>query len=137
MRLDRPQEGPLAVATSRVVEVLDPAAVILFGSRATGRSRASSDHDLAVLFARPRPGWAVVRRLQSDLEEVLGSSVDLVVLDDASPIVAMQVLRQGRLLDCRDAQALEDFTVRTLTDYADLKITRAPIEKRVMEARTR
>lgn len=136
MRLSRPQQGPLAEATRRIVEVLDPAAVLLFGSRATGRGGAASDHDLAVLVAGDQPDWATVRRLQLDLEEILGSDVDLVVLDDASPIIAMQVLREGRLLACRDAQALENLTVRMLTDYADLKIQRAPIERRLLQARS-
>lgn len=132
MRLDPPTQVPLLAATGRIVAELDPAAVFLFGSQASGRGRPQSDHDLAVLLAARSPDWEMVRRLQLDLEEILRTEVDLVVLDDASPVVAMQVLQQGRLLDCRDAQALENFTVRTLTDYADLKFTRAPIEKRLL-----
>jgi len=133
MHLDSPAPGPLAVATGRIVEALDPAAVLLFGSQAAGRGGPLSDHDFAVLSAGTRPGWEEVRRLQSDLEDILGTEVDIVVLDDASPVVAMQAFREGRLLACRDAQSLENFVVRTLTDYADLKITRAPIERRLME----
>jgi predicted nucleotidyltransferase len=41
------------------------------------------------------------------------------------------------LLACRDGQALENFAVRTQTDYADLKISRAAIERRILEAKDR
>ena len=126
----------LEAAVRIVAEALDPAAVMLFGSHATGPASAHSDVDLAVLIAGELPSWEEVGRLKLDLEEVFGSEVDLVILDSASPIVAMQVLKEGRTLSCRDAEALELFTVRTLTDYADLKIIRAPIEKRLLASRT-
>lgn len=133
MRLDPALQGPLLDATRLVVGALDPAALLMFGSRASGRARTASDHDLAVLVGRrEKPDWQLLRRLQLDLEDRLGSDVDLVVLDDSSPILAREVLRDGRLLDNRDPQALEDFLVRTLTDYEDLKITRAPIERRLL-----
>lgn len=128
-------EGPLAAATRCIVELLDPAAVILFGSRAADRAKRDSDHDIAVLMGAAPPAWETVGRLKLDLEDLLASDVDLVILDTASPIIAMQVLREGFLLSCRDPEALERFTVMTLTDYADLRRTRAPIERRLLEAR--
>ena len=62
--------------------------------------------------------------------------VDLEVLDEASPIVAMPVLREGRRVACRDPEVLEAFTVKTRTDSADLKMVRAPVERRLMEKRS-
>ena len=135
MRAQRPLEGPLATAITRLVTTLDPAAIVVFGSRATDRGTPSSDHDVAVLLASPSPDLQRMLTLRLDLEEILGTDVDLVVLDDASPILAMQVLREGRLLACRDPEALEGFTVKTLTDYADLKTIRAPVERRLLEVR--
>jgi hypothetical protein len=38
----------------------------------------------------------------------------------------------AEFLSCYDREALERFTVRTLTDYADLKIVRRPIEERLL-----
>jgi len=135
VRVEAVSDGPLIAATRRIGEELDPAALLLFGSRATGQAGPQSDYDLAVLVAGPPPSWNAVQSLRSDLEELLSATVDLVVLDEASPILAMQVLREGRLIACRDAQELENFTVRTLTDYADLKIIRREAEKRLMEPR--
>lgn len=120
---------------SSVVASLDPAALILFGSRATGTAAAASDVDLAVLMAGPAPAWDDLQRLRVDLEELVKAPVDLVVLDECSPILAMQVLREGSLLACRDPETLETFTVRTLTDYADLKIIRREAERRLLEPR--
>lgn len=135
MQLEAPPAGALATAIAQITEALTPAAVVLYGSRAKGREGTSSDYDLAVLVAGRVPGWEETKQLQSALEATLGSSVDLVILDGASPILAMQALREGRLIDCRDPQALENFTVRTLTDYADLKIIRREAERRLMEPR--
>lgn len=118
---------------SHVVAALDPVAVILFGSRATGTAGAESDVDLAVLLARPSPAWDHLQRLRVDLEDLVASPVDLVLLDDCSPVLAMQVLREGGLLACRDPEALEAFTVRTLTDDADLKIIRREAERHLLE----
>jgi predicted nucleotidyltransferase len=128
-------EAPLAAATRCIVEVLDPAAVILFGSRAADRAKRDSDHDLAVLVGGVPPTWETIGRLKLDLEDLLASDVDLVILDSASPIIAIQVLREGFLLACRDPETLERFTVTSLTDYADLRRTRAPIERRLLQVR--
>jgi uncharacterized protein len=127
---------PLRGAVDQVTRVLDPVATLLYGSRATGRTTDSSDYDLAVLTGR-MTGWEDVLALRADLEEQLRAPVDLVLLDEASPILAMQVLREGRLLACRDQQTLENFIVRTLSDYADLKVIRREAEKRLMEPRER
>jgi uncharacterized protein len=129
--------GALLTAVRCLVEACHPAAVFLFGSQARGRAGEASDYDLAVLLDRPFPTAERIREVQSELESQLGKDVDLVVLDTASPIVAMLVLREGRLLDCRDRERLETFIVQALNDYADLKATRAPIERRLLETRHR
>jgi len=56
------------------------------------------------------------------------------VLNAASPILAMEVLRSHRVLSERDPEALETFTVRTLSAYFDLKHVRAPIERAILSA---
>jgi len=58
-----------------------------------------------------------------------------VILNDASPIVAMEVLRAHRPLAVRDPEALESFTVRTVLMYDDLKRIRAPIEQALLRER--
>lgn len=129
-------EAALGAACAAIEAHVHPAAILLFGSRAGGRARADSDYDIAVLCAQgAAPEMSAWLALRDDLEERMGGSVDLVLLDTASPILAMQVLRHGRRLACARPEELEAFTVRTLTDYADLKITRRPIEERLLPSR--
>lgn len=123
---------PLETSLERAAELLDerfrPAAILLFGSRARGLEHRRSDHDLAILTERPGPDALDVVSAKVDLEEILGTGVDLVVLNEASPVLAMEILRAHRVLRARDPEALEHFTVRTLGAYFDLKRVRAPIE---------
>ena len=121
-------------AVQLLEERLHPAAVLLFGSRADGRERPDSDFDLGVLVNGTPPDPFAIAGLTTELEDILGHSVDLVVLNGASPILAMEVLRSHRVLSERDPEALETFTVRTLSAYFDLKRVRAPIERAILSA---
>lgn len=97
----------------------------VFGSTATGTASADSDVDLAALFARPVPAAARLGVL-GDLASVLGRDVDLVDLDDASPIVAMQVLRHGRIVHEADRRRRVAFEAATPGRYEDLVRIRQP-----------
>ena len=57
------------------------------------------------------------------------ADVDLAVLDTASPILAMEVLRHHRILLDHQPQLLENFIVKTLGAYFDLKQVRRRIEE--------
>lgn len=127
---------PMARAVELLEQQLHPSAIVLFGSRAGGQVRPDSDFDLGVLCGRPLPDPFTVARLKTDLEDILGGSVDLVVLDTTSPILAMDVLRAHRVLAIRDAEAFETFMVRTLMAYFDLKRVREPIERAILSRET-
>jgi len=136
MKVEPAPSPPIAAAVAEIERRLRPAAVLLFGSAATARATRLSDVDFAILLARRAAEEIVeINAVVGDIEALVGRAVDLVVLDHASPVVAMQVLGSGRLLSCCDPEALERFTVRTLTDYADLKITRRTIEERLLRPR--
>ncbi len=97
----------------RRLEALDDLAfAYLFGSRAGGRPRPDSDWDVAV-YLRPELSRAqrfkVRLRLLADLDGL--GRVDVVVLNDAPPLLAHRAL-QGRRLVVRDSTALVRFSVR-------------------------
>jgi predicted nucleotidyltransferase len=126
----RPLDEPtLAAALSLLEERYHPVAVLLFGSHTSGLEKPDSDVDLGLLLGRAAPDAFSLARTRTDLEEVLGKSVDLVVLDTASPILRMEVLRRHRMLVQKDPERFEQFVVRTLGEYFDLKRVREPIER--------
>jgi predicted nucleotidyltransferase len=103
----------------------------LFGSEALGTSRPGSDLDFAALFRR-RPPALEILEARGDLEEILRRNVDLVDLDQASPILGMQVLRHGRLLVDRDPRRRYAFFSRTISMYEDVKIGRREAERTLL-----
>lgn len=105
----------------------DALAVYLYGSEARGTATASSDIDLAVLYAESpeRTLDALPLPLESDLERAVGRPVQIVVLNHAPADLVHRVLRDGRLLIDRDRAARIRFEVRARNEFFDL----APIRR--------
>jgi uncharacterized protein len=112
-------------------EVLDaePAIVFarLFGSRSRGRERPDSDWDIALyldesLGAERR--FDIRRRLGAALCGPSGPVVDVIVLNDAPPLLAHRAL-QGQELFTRDRRAYVRFFVRTMGELEDERYFRA------------
>ena len=103
---------------------LEVAAAYIFGSVASGRTRRDSDVDVAVLLARPSTSNHSLRyrlKLMGDLGSALRrSDVDVVVLNDASPLLAHRILSKGKLVFERSASARVRFQVSTAGRYADM-----------------
>ena len=107
-------------------------AVWFFGSQARGQETSQSDIDVAVLFqTRLTPLERI--DFQADLAERLGKRVDLVDLDSASPVLAMQVLRHGQLVLDHNRRWRLAFATLLPSRYEDLRIVRAPVERRIAE----
>lgn len=116
----------------------DVSAAFLFGSYASGFERrdadedSRSDVDVAVLF-RDRPSRESLAELESLLSRNLdGMEVDLVSLNEAPPALCRQVLLEGKPLVGTDAAHWLPFFARAMTDYHDLRLSRASIEKAVL-----
>ncbi len=118
----------LATTITARLDGLDLVAAYVFGSQATGRARADSDIDVAVLSggdARDRHeiADAVARRLV-DLGEV-----DVVVLEDASLRLAGRILTEGRLVVDRDPPTRVLYEATTRTRYFDFEPFAAAIDR--------
>ena len=72
-------------------------AAYVFGSSATGRERPGSDVDIAIMIQGSIDGFERVR-LETELSNLLGRDVDLVVFSSASPLLRHQILNYGRLI---------------------------------------
>jgi predicted nucleotidyltransferase len=96
----------------------DVIAAWAFGSAQTGRVGASSDLDVGVLFALS-PSLDELADLRRELQQALQvDDIDLVVLNEASPILRFEVTC-GRLLLCRDMAKLAEFVSLTAREYED------------------
>lgn len=108
----------------------DLQAIYRFGSTAAGTDGPGSDLDLAVLGPRPLPPMMRFD-LQEQLAAVVRRAVDLVDLRAASPVMAMQVLAAGELLDDSAPEARGLFEDRAYGTYARLNEERRGILERV------
>jgi predicted nucleotidyltransferase len=132
---ERAQVPPVdAAARERLARALDRPEVLsalLFGSQATCRASALSDVDVAV-WIDPAIGrdarWELTSKLMSAAAEALGSDeVQVVLLNDAPPLLAHRAIRDGiRLLD-RDPVKRIRLETRAVLDYLDTAPLRATL----------
>lgn len=101
-------------------------AVYLYGSRADGTWRASSDVDLGVLAAAPLESRHVAE-LQLDLGVTLNTPTQLVDLRAAPTVLAMQIITKGTPIVDRDSARRERFEDLVYCKYARLNEERRAI----------
>lgn len=101
-------------------------AVYLFGSRATGKSGPLSDIDIGVLLntdhVRPKDLFRTRLNLITQAMETCGrSNVDLVLLNEAGPLLAYEVVHDGKLAYERNRQRRVSYEADTLRRYFDFQ----------------
>jgi predicted nucleotidyltransferase len=113
--------------SSRIAGFAEPRAeilaVYLFGSSL--RKAHPHDIDIAVLLARPlrderRYPFGYTAAITTELISLLHTDVvDVVILNNASPLLMMQVLKTGTLLYSRDERARLEYEKRMRDTYID------------------
>ena len=106
----------------RAIAGLPVSVLVVFGSRARGRHRPSSDLDVAVLPTQgsPLPRHKLQARIASALAALApGGHVDVVYLDEAPELLRQRIMETGRLLVCEDLQAWKDLRVATMREHGD------------------
>ncbi|MGH3777693.1 MAG: type VII toxin-antitoxin system MntA family adenylyltransferase antitoxin [Pseudonocardiaceae bacterium] len=107
---------------SAVDQVLAAAGVqfaYLFGSRATGRHRSTSDADIAIMPGRPLDLLAEAGLADRLAHALQVPAVDLVDLRRAPLRLRGRVLEEGRLLYSADEPGRVAFEVRARSEYFD------------------
>jgi uncharacterized protein YutE (UPF0331/DUF86 family)/predicted nucleotidyltransferase len=98
-------------------------ALWIFGSYARGEATPLSDVDIAYLAmpgVRDPQSWDA--RLYHDLSSLLETDeITLVNLAEAPPTLACRVLREGRLLSCRDPRGVADLTEGVLGKFPEAR----------------
>lgn len=97
----------------------------LFGSVAKGTASHKSDVDVAV-FLDPsvelnEEGFGYLSILTEELSALLGTRVDVVILNSAKIVLKHQVLKSGLLIYTKSNEARRTFHERTIREYLDFK----------------
>ena len=99
----------------------------LFGSRAKGESNRLSDIDLAALIDRKTSRserFDIRLRLINDLSAIAGTKVDLIVMNDIPVQLAYEVIKHGKVILCKDRNAMIDSEYRDTIKISRQKILR-------------
>jgi predicted nucleotidyltransferase len=120
LRLSSITEAVVQCVSSKRVVV----AAYIFGSVVTGRMRKDSDIDIAVLLREGLNSSKIFQlrlKLMAELGHALRrSDIDVVILNEASPLLAHRVLSKGRLVFERSPSERIRFQVNTANRYSDL-----------------
>lgn len=90
---------------------------VLFGSTARGQARPKSDVDLGVLLDPYSPELRF--QVEAELGRAAGRPVDVILLDDAPPLLRFEIAREGILLFQREDHRWTDFKARAMVDWWD------------------
>jgi uncharacterized protein len=121
-------------AQRRLAAALDRSPVVsalLFGSQATGKAGPLSDIDVAV-WLDPVLGPAERHRVHLELmsaaaRALASDEVQVVVLNEATPLLRHRVLRDGVRLVDRDPRARVRLETKALLEYLDTAALRATL----------
>jgi len=127
MREKPPEVNERALAETREAFARRPEVLVayLFGSHARGKPTPVSDVDFAVLLSEtvPRESYLDYRiALTQELSRIVRSDeVQVVILNQAPPLLAYKVIVEGRPLLCREELARLRFRTDATRRYLDTK----------------
>lgn len=97
----------------------------LFGSQAKNTAGPLSDIDIAVYLNEKidRARWFDVRmKLLGEISDILKiDDIDVVILNDAPPLISHRILSEGRLIFCQDKKIQLSYEVKAVLKYLDWK----------------
>lgn len=97
----------------------DLLAVILFGSHVRGEEGPASDLDICLVL---QPGdWGDLELSQKKLEYLKSFNLDAQVYQQLPLYIRRRVLKEGKVLFCRDVEKLYELAFRTVQEFEDFK----------------
>lgn len=107
-----------------LLEKYDIKLIYIFGSYAKGKNDKNSDLDIAVLLEK---GYNPLDKLSliGDFTDIFKrDDIDLVILNDANPVLEHQVIKYGKLAYMKDEDTKVFYEVRVLKEYMDMEYFR-------------
>lgn len=107
-----------------LLEKYDIKLIYIFGSYAKGKNDKNSDLDIAVLLEK---GYNPLDKLSliGDFTDIFKrDDIDLVILNDANPVLEHQVIKYGKLAYLKDEDVKVFYEVRVLKEYMDMEYFR-------------
>jgi len=104
--------------------------LVLFGSRATGKTHAKSDWDFATLYDEEKRkicmgdsafAWFEVPQKLGDIFEINSDEIDVVELNRCSSLIANFVARDGKLLYESEPGEFEKFKQTALMSESEIQ----------------
>ena len=125
-----------------IVEKLEPYAAkkeqillgYLFGSTARGEARSDSDIDIAFLLKKIPTDDDRISLTSELIELVENQNIDVVLLNDATPIVRHEVVSDGILFFARDQERSNQFETEVYREYFDTDFLRKVQNDYLMES---
>ncbi len=106
--------------------------IIMFGSSAGNKARPDSDIDIAFI-SKNKPASIDVFRSAQQLSYLLKKDVDLIDLTQASPVMQIQILKNGRIIYDHDPHYRKEFFMLALKKYSRLNEERAVVIEKIKE----
>lgn len=102
-----------------VVAATEPSVVAawVFGSRGRGEARPRSDLDVAILT--DGTGSGIVDRISAEITGRTGLDVDVCRLDVAGPVLAYEIVTDGRRVFARNEEIADRHEERVRREYLD------------------
>jgi len=118
-------------------------ALYLFGSYARDKIKPLSDIDIAVLLRNSQAKkdyWDIKLGLLNKAMAILGTDeIDFVLLNEAPYELGYNILKEGRILFCRDEKERQEFQEKIVMDYLDTLALREEgffyLKERIREGR--
>jgi predicted nucleotidyltransferase len=93
----------------------------IFGSAVNNKQNKYSDVDLALYLVDEEIDTNEYLDLKRELMDIVSRDIDIVILNDASPLVKKEVFSSGIKLFSKDEEFESDFIVHTYFEYEDMK----------------
>jgi predicted nucleotidyltransferase len=103
-------------------------AIILFGSQVTGRARSDSDIDIAVIAKSKNE-----RESELEIMSFSDGKIDISILHRLPLIIQFRVLRDGKILYCKNSKVLYNTKVNLFRNYLDFSSYMNGFYKRVIK----